>query len=191
MKPNTIASLLLVPVLALPVLASAADYTIDTKGAHASINFRIQHLGFSWLHGRFNDFSGTFSYDETKPEDSAINVEIQTQSVDSNHAERDKHLRSADFLNVDEFPTAKFVSTSFTPNDDGGTLSGDFTLNGVTNPITIDVEKIGGGKDPWGGERVGFSGSTSFKLKDYNINYDLGPASESVELQLAVEGIKQ
>ena len=91
--------------------ANAADYVIDSKGAHASINFKIQHLGYSWLTGRFNDFKGNFSYDDKAPSAAKIMVTIDTGSIDSNHAERDKHLKSDDFLNVDDFPEAKFVST--------------------------------------------------------------------------------
>lgn len=183
-------------VLALGLLGSAAlqadDYKIDSEGMHASINFRIQHLGYSWLYGRFNDFNGKFSYDETKPEASKIEVTIKTTSVDSNHAERDKHLRSGDFLEVEKFPEAKFVSTAYKPNGDGtGTLTGDFTLKGVTKPLEIKVREIGGGKDPWGGFRRGFEGSTKFALADFGITTDLGPASKEVELTLSVEGVKQ
>lgn len=172
--------------------AQAEDYVIDTKGMHAGITFRIQHLGYSWMYGRFNDFEGQFTYDEEKPEDAQIEVTIDTTSVDSNHAERDKHLRGEDFLAVDEFPEAKFVSTAYKPNGDGtGTLEGEFTLKGVTNPLSIDVEEIGAGKDPWGGYRRGFEGTTTFALADYGIDYDLGPASREVELMLSVEGVKQ
>ena len=92
--------------------ATAADYVIDTKNAHASITFRIKHLGFSWLTGRFDKFSGNFSFDDKNPDASKVKVEIDTASVDTNHAERDKHLRAADLLDTDEFPTATFESTS-------------------------------------------------------------------------------
>lgn len=108
------------------------------------------------------------------------------------HAERDKHLRSADFLDVNQYPEAQFVSTSYTPNGDGtATLDGELTLHGVTRPISIAVEKIGEGQDPWGGHRVGFSGETELQLKDFGIDYNLGPASETVYLGLEVEGIRQ
>lgn len=171
--------------------AQAADYKIDTSGAHAFVQFRIKHLGYSWLYGRFDKFDGTFSYDEKKPQSSSVEVKIDTTSLDSNHAERDKHLRGADFLNVAEFPTATFKSTGFEPLGDGkAKLIGDLTLRGITKEITIDVTNIGGGKDPWGGERQGFSGTTEFDLKDFGIDYDLGPASQSVEMILDVEGIK-
>ncbi|NMH60859.1 YceI family protein [Alteromonas ponticola] len=173
-------------------IANAAEYVIDTKGAHASINFKIQHLGYSWLVGRFNDFSGEFSYEDGEPKMSKVNVTIQTDSIDSNHAERDKHLRGDDFLNVKKFPEAKFVSTTVTDEGDGQmTIIGDLTLHGVTKSISIDAHKIGEGKDPWGGYRAGFAGETKIALKDFNIDYDLGPASTEVELMLHVEGVRQ
>lgn len=184
-------------VLALGLFSSAAvvqadDYTIDSQGMHASINFRIQHLGYSWVYGRFNEFEGNFSYDEAKPDASKVEVTIKTTSIDSNHAERDKHLRSGDFLEVKNFPEAKFVSTAYKHNGDGtGTLSGDFTLKGVTKPLDIKVREIGAGKDPWGGFRRGFEGSAKFALADYGITTDLGPASKEVELILSIEGVKK
>ncbi|WP_346837471.1 YceI family protein [Microbulbifer sp. SAOS-129_SWC] len=175
----------------LGTAAQAAEYKIDTRGAHAFIQFRIKHLGYSWLYGRFDDFEGTFNYDAKAPEKSSVNVNIDVSSLDSNQAERDKHLRSPDFLNVAKYPTATFKSTSFEPLGDGkGKLSGELTLHGVTKPITIAVTNIGGGKDPWGGYRQGFSGTTEFALKDFGIDYDLGPASQKVEMMLDLEGVK-
>ena len=178
--------------LATPGMATAADYVIDTEGAHAAIQFRIQHLGYSWLVGRFNDFSGNFSYEEDNPGASSVKVTIDTASIDSNHAERDKHLRGEDFLDVAEYPEATFESTSFKENGDGtAVLKGDLTLHGVTRPVTIDVKHVGHGEDPWGGYRRGFEGSTTLTLADYGIDYDLGPAAREVELFLSVEGIRQ
>jgi polyisoprenoid-binding protein YceI len=180
-----------VSLLSLPVLAD--DYTIDTKGAHASINFSIKHLGYSVLTGRFDTFSGDFSYDPAKPEASKINVTIDTNSLNSNHAERDKHLRSKDFLNVEKFPKSTFVSKKFVVGKDKDSFDvvGDFTLNGVTKSITIAAKKVGEGKDPWGGYRAGFEGTTELALKDFNIVFPLGPASETVKLSLNVEGVKK
>lgn len=123
---------------------------------------------------------------------SKVNVTINTNSVDSNHAERDKHLRSDDFLNVAKFPTATFVSTKIVPDDDDEfDIVGDLTLNGVTKSITLEVDKVGEGKDPWGGHRLGFEGETELRLKDFNIKQDLGPASQTVKLKLHIEGIRQ
>jgi polyisoprenoid-binding protein YceI len=173
-------------------VANAATYDIDNEGAHASINFKIQHLGYSWLTGRFNDFDGSFEYDAAKPADSSINVTIDTTSIDSNHAERDKHLKGSDFLDVKKYPTATFKSTGFKSTGEGvGNMTGEFTLHGVTKTITIPVERLGEGNDPWGGYRAGFSGATVLKLSDYGIDYNLGPASSTVEIELHVEGKRQ
>ncbi len=170
----------------------AADYIIDTKGAHAFIQFRIQHLGYSWLYGRFNEFSGSFSYDEAQPAKAKVAVTINPASVDSNHAERDKHLRSDDFLDVDKFPEASFVSTRVVPKEEGkATVYGNLTLKDVTKEVALDVYLVGMGKDPWGGERAGFQGSTRFALKDFNIMKDLGPLSQEVEMILSIEGVRQ
>ncbi|MGK9066828.1 YceI family protein [Stutzerimonas chloritidismutans] len=172
--------------------AMAADYTIDQKGQHAFVNFKISHLGYSWLWGRFNDFSGTFSFDADQPEASKVEVTLQTASVDSNHAERDKHLRSDDFLNVSKHPTATFKSTSVKSTGEGtADITGDLTLNGVTKPVVIAAKFIGEGKDPWGGYRAGFEGTTTLQLKDFDIKMDLGPASQSVDLIISVEGVRQ
>lgn len=192
MKTKLITSLLLSLAIALPSLATAADYTIDTKGAHAFIQFRIKHLGYSWLSGRFNNFAGSFSYDEANPGAAKVEVTIKTASIDSNHAERDKHLRGKDFLEVDKFPEARFVSTAYKQNGDNtAVLSGNLTLHGVTRPVDIAVTQIGHGPDPWGGYRRGFEGTTTLKLADFDIDYDLGPASREVELTLSIEGIRQ
>ncbi|SDS79366.1 Polyisoprenoid-binding protein YceI [Halopseudomonas litoralis] len=179
-------------LMALSGSLYAADYQIDKEGQHAFINFKTGHMGFSMLHGRFNDFDGTFSWDAENPENSKVNVTINTASVDSNHAERDKHLRSDDFLNVGKYPDATFVSTGVEmTGEDTAKVTGDFTFNGVTKPVVIDARFIGEGDDPWGGYRAGFEGTTSFKLADYDVSMDLGPASAVVELDLTIEGIRQ
>jgi len=172
------------------VSAQAADYKIDTAGAHAFVQFKIKHLGYSWLLGRFNTFDGGFSYDAAAPEKSEIEVVIDTASLDSNHADRDKHLKGSDFLDVKKFPKAVFKSTGFEVKDDNNAV-GTFMLHGVKKTISFPVEKIGEGKDPWGGYRVGFEGKTTLKLADYGITYNLGPASAHVEIELYVEGIRQ
>jgi len=192
MKPTLLAALTLGAALAAPGMALADKYLIDTQGAHAFIQFRIQHLGYSWLHGRFNRFSGSFEYDENDPAAASVKVEIDPASIDSNHAERDKHLRGEDFLHVDTYPGAGFVSTAFEEHGDGtATLRGDLTLRGVTRPVSIQVRHMGHGPDPWGGYRRGFEGSTRIALADYGIDYNLGPKSKEVELTLSLEGIRQ
>jgi polyisoprenoid-binding protein YceI len=174
------------------VSAQAADYKIDTEGAHAFVQFKIQHLGYSWLLGRFNTFEGDFSYDKTAPEKSEIEIVIETASLDSNHAERDKHLKGSDFLDVNKYPKAVFKSTGFEVKDDNNAVvTGTFMLHGVKKTISFPVQKIGEGKDPWGGYRAGFEGKTTLKLADYGITYNLGPASANVEIYLYLEGVRK
>ncbi|WP_414163409.1 YceI family protein [Superficieibacter sp. BNK-5] len=171
--------------------AVAADYKIDKEGQHAFVNFRIQHLGYSWLYGTFRDFDGTFTFDEKNPSADKVNVTLNTNSVDTNHAERDKHLRSADFLNVAKFPQATFKSTAVKADGDALDVTGDLTLNGVTKPVTLKAKMIGQGDDPWGGKRAGFEAAGKISLKEFNIKTDLGPASQDVELIISVEGVQQ
>ncbi len=191
MLKKTLAALILGSAL-VGGQAFAADYAIDKEGQHAFVNFKISHLGYSWLWGTFNDFDGDFSFDAAKPEESKVNVTLKTASVDTNHAERDKHLRSDDFLNVAKHPTATFESTSV-KSTGGGTadITGNLTLNGVTKPVVIAARFIGEGDDPWGGYRAGFEGSTTLTLKDFDIKMDLGPASQTVDLIISVEGVRK
>jgi len=189
------AALITVTVM-MSSLALAAQpggtYQFDKEGAHQFVMFKISHLGYSWLYGRFNDFNGSFTVDADNPENSKVEATIQTASVDSNHAERDKHLRSDDFLDVDKYPTATFKSTKIEQTgDDTAKITGNFTLHGVTKPVTLDAKMIGYGADPWGGYRMGLEASTTLKLSDFGITKDLGPASESVAIIISVEGIKK
>ena len=167
----------------------AAEYKIDPT--HSFVEFRIQHLGYSWLYGRFNDVKGDFLYDDNKVSESRFTVEISTGSVDTNHAERDKHIRSADFLDVGKFPQSTFTTKFFKGDKTGGILTGDLTLHGVTKEIKINVKKIGEGTDPWDGYRAGFFGTTKINRKDFGINYDLGPASDMMEFDLSIEGVRK
>lgn len=174
----------------LPMRAMAADYKIDTKGAHASVNFRVSHLGYSFTQGRFNEFDGTFSYDPSDIAASKVQVVVDTSSIDSNHADRDKHIRSDDFLNANKYPKATFTSTEVTDKGDGKlAIDGNLEMHGKSVPVTIDAEFIGGGKDPWGGERAGFKGTTHLELTDFGIKEMAG--ASYVDLDLYVEGVKQ
>lgn len=174
-----------------PNRAVAADYDIDIPGMHAAIQFRILHLGYSVLTGRFNDFGGTFTWDKDNPGASTINVTIKTASLDSNHAERDKHLREADFLDVEKYPEATFVSTRYNGDASGGKLEGILTLHGVSKPIVIDVKYIGEGDDPWGGYRAGFEGHVTIRRSDFGMDYNLGPKSDEMDLDLYIEGVRK
>ncbi len=184
-------------LLAVSVIARAGEvehYLIDTKGAHAFVTFKVQHLGFSWMEGRFNRFSGTFDVDESDPTKNHVEVEINVDSIDTNHAVRDKHLRSEKFFDVKKFPVASFVSTGWEELGDGkAVLKGRFTLRGVTKDIRIDVTKMGVGNDPWGGYRRGFVGTTTLHLSDFHMKKaaTLGPAAENIQIWLSLEGVLQ
>ena len=186
LAPSLLAASLLTSSIFLP--AVAADYKIDHEGAHASINFTASHLGFSVLTGRFNSFSGNFSYDDKDITAAKISVTVDTSSFDSNHALRDKHVRSNDFLDVKKFAQARFDSNKVEDKGNGSLLiSGDFTLHGVTKPMVIDAIKIGEGNDPWGGYRLGFSGTSTISMADFGFKKDFG----KIELALHIEGIRQ
>ncbi|PSW19793.1 YceI family protein [Photobacterium sanctipauli] len=189
MKKHLIA-LGIVAAASVPSMASAADYVIDTQGAHASINFKIKHLGYSYIKGRFNTFDGQFSYDPMNVSDSKVTVNVDTTSLDSNHAERDKHIRSDDFLDVKKFSTATFTSNKVEAKGNGEmAIYGELSLHGQTKPLVIDAKFIGEGEDPWGGYRAGFSGTTRIELADFGIQV-MGESSYA-DIELHVEGIKQ
>ncbi|MBP5944238.1 Protein YceI [Pseudomonas fluorescens] len=169
----------------------AADYVVDKEGQHAFVDFKISHLGYSFITGTFKDIDGKFSFDAAKPEDSKIEFNVNTASVFTNHAERDKHIASADFLNASKFGKATFVSTSVkSTGANTADVTGDLTLLGVTKPVVVKATFLGEGKDPWGGYRAGFEGTTSIKRSDFGKQKDLGPKSDAVELYVSFEGVK-
>lgn len=186
---SAIAAVALVPLSQ----AQAADYQIDTEGQHAFVQFKINHLGYSYILGSFEEFDGQFSYDPEDLDASSVEMEVQVNSLNSNHAERDRHFLSDDFLNASEYPTATFTSTGFEPTgDDEGVLTGDLTLHGETQEIEMPVKLMGEGDDPWGNYRAGFEGSTTLTLSDYGIDMsDFPEVMHELELYVTFEGIRQ
>lgn len=182
-------------ILAMSVIAfasplKAADYKIDS--AHTFVEFKVSHLGFSWLKGRFNDFEGSFTYDpDAGASAQKLNITIKTASIDTNHAERDKRLRSDWMLDADIYPETTFVSTGYEGNAEGGIMHGNLTLHGVSKPIEIAVKKVGEGKDPWGGYRAGFSGITEIKRPDFGISEKYAPQATTIFLEFYVEGKRE
>ena len=173
-------------------VAQAKDYLID--GAHSSANFKIRHL-ISKTAGTFSDFSGEFSFDEKSPKNFKGEFVIKASSINTNNAKRDEHLRGADFFAVDKHPTLSFKSKEFRPAAKGKyKLIGDFTMLGVTKPVTFEVEYTGAGKDPWGTEKVGFVATTKINRKDWgmvwNKTLDTGGImlGDEVEIEVNVEG---
>ncbi|MCO5364347.1 YceI family protein [Pseudomonas alliivorans] len=191
MLKKSLAALALGTALLSAGQAMAADYVIDKEGQHAFVDFKISHLGYSFIHGTFKDWDGTFSFDAAKPEASKIAVELKTASLFTNHAERDKHILSKDFLDAGKFPEARFVSTSVkSTGEKTADVTGDLTLHGVTKPIVIKATFNGEGKDPWGGYRAGFNGTSTLNLNDFGIKGP-GPTSQTLDLDITFEGVQK
>ena len=165
------------PLFSSMAFAEPAAPISSIKKVPTSLSPSRHPLGYSWLYGRFNDFNGTFTVDADNPEKSSVQATIQTASVDSNHAERDKHLRGDDFLDVDKYPTATFQSTSIEKTGDKtAKITADFTLHGVTKPVTLDAKMIGYGDDPWGIKLPHGPGS-QHQPETGRLRYHQGPGS--------------
>lgn len=150
--------------------AGAATYTIDK--AHSEVTFQVRHL-ITKVRGRFSEFDGTISYDAARPEASAVQATIRASSIDTSEPQRDAHLKSADFFDVDRFPTLTFTSTGVTrKSDDAYEVSGDLTIHGVTKRVTLMVASLGTARDPWGVDRVAFEAETTVNRKDFGLNWN-------------------
>jgi polyisoprenoid-binding protein YceI len=146
-------------------------YTLDP--AHSRIGFVARHAMVTKVRGAFNEFEGTATLDGANPASSSAQVTISAASIDTRNAQRDEHLRSNDFLSMDEYPRITFSSTGARQADDSTfELTGDLTIKGVTNPITIPFSFEGSAKDPFGNLRVGFEGAVTINRKDYGITWN-------------------
>ncbi len=164
------ASLLAAVVLAASPALAQSTYTSDK--AHSEFNFVIRHL-VSHVSGRFNDFTATLKLDPAKPEASSVEIVIKAASIDTRIEDRDKHLRSADFFDVQKYPEITFKSTKIkSTGKDTYDVSGNLTMRGVTREITLPVTFLGFIKDPRGSQRGGFSTETKLNRKDYGINWN-------------------
>jgi polyisoprenoid-binding protein YceI len=163
---------------------------------HSSISFWVRHLMVSKVHGKFTKWSGALAFDEKTPTASRTQVKIDTASISTEETQRDGHLRSGDFLEVEKYPHIEFASTSVAPAGDRITVTGDLTIKGVKKPVKLDVEYAGRVKDPWGGERVGFTARTTISRKDFGLTWnqalDAGGVvvGDKVEIAIEVEAVK-
>lgn len=140
---------------------------------HSTAEFSVRHLMITNVKGRFGALAGTVDYDAAAPEQAKINVTIDATSIDTRDEKRDGHLRSADFFDVEKFPTITFVSKKVTKGDDGLLATGDLTMHGVTKEITLEVETPSApGKDPWGNTRIGSSAHAKVNRKDWGLNWN-------------------
>ena len=181
--------------LAFAAPAFAADtYTFDKS--HSSVGFQVRHI-FTNVSGRFTDYAGTIQVDRAKPENSSVEFTIQATSIDTSEPKRDGHLRTADFFDVANYPTITFKSTSVKPNGkDSYLVTGDFTMHGVTKPITLPVAVLGEGKDPMGNEKMGLETAITLSRKEYGLNWNRALETggvlvgDEVKVQISIEANK-
>ncbi len=176
-------------------IPEAGTYTLDP--AHTTAEFVGRHLMITKVRGRFTDFSGEVVIGE-KPEDSSVEVTIQAASVSSGDDKRDGHLRSADFLDVEKYPTITFRSTRVDVGSEGtAKVTGDLTVKDVTRPVTLDVEFDGAQGDPWGGQRLGFSASTEIDREDWGLTWNVALETggmlvgKKIRLEFNVQAVKK
>ncbi len=175
-------------------LASAAQaqtkkYAID--GSHTSVVFSIDHLGISKTYGVFRKVSGEFALDAKKPANNRFEVLLDVESLDTNDAKRDEHLKAADFFNAKQFPEITFTANKIEVTDKELTLTGEFTMHGVTKKVTLPFVKGGEAKDPYGNSRVGYSGEFTLKRSDFGMKTMVGPIGDEVTVEISFEGILQ
>lgn len=174
-------------------VATAASYRVDP--AHTNVGFRIRHMGVAFVEGEFDTFEGTFTFDPSNLAATTANVTVQTASIDTDVQQRDDHLRSADFFEVETHPTMTFVSTAAHPTGtDRFRLVGDLTIKGVTREVAFDVEAAGPIPIE-NGQRTGFHATTTIDRRDFDITWGSSlpggfPAvGHQVQIILDVEGV--
>jgi polyisoprenoid-binding protein YceI len=184
-------ALALIALLFTVGLAFSADtYQVDPN--HSAVQFSAKHLLISTVTGKFKEFSGTISYDDKDITKSSVSGTIKTASLDTVVADRDNHLRSADFFDVEKNPEITFKSTKIEKSGDGVTVTGDLTIKGVTKEVKFPATVNGPIKDPWGNSRLGFSFNLEINRMDYGISWsktmDSGGLVVSKEIKIQIDG---
>ena len=186
---SSLLSIVLLVFFSIPVFG-ADTYRVDQS--HTSVTFKIKHLGIANVHGRFTGVSGTLKYDPNSPANSSVEIQVKTDSIDTDNDKRDEDLRSANFFDASNYPIIKFKSTSVKRVDsDNYEVTGDLTLHGVTRKMKLSVLKTGEGKDPWGGYRIGFETTYNIKRSDFGMKHMLGGVGDKVRMTVSVEAIRQ
>lgn len=176
-------------------LPATGTYALDQS--HSHVGFRVRHLMVAKVRGRFTEVAGTISIADD-PVSSSVEVTIPLASIDTRDEQRDAHLRSPDFLDVEQFPTMTFRSTGVREVGEGRyEVAGDLTLRDVTKPVTLQVAFDGSARDPWGGERAAFSATGRLNREDFGVTYnqvlETGGVlvGKDIELDIEVEAVKQ
>ncbi len=171
---------------------AASTYEIDT--AHSMILFRAKHKGVSYNYGRFNEFTGKITMDESDISKSMVEFEVKTASVDTANNKRDQHLRSPDFFSAKQFPVITFKSTAVSMKDgaeDVLEVTGDLELLGVKKSITVDVEITGKGKGQQGESLIGFESVFTIKRSEFGMTYGAGAVSDDIRLIVTIEAMQK
>ncbi|TNM38273.1 YceI family protein [Nocardioides albidus] len=172
----------------------SGDYTLDP--AHSRLGFVARHAVVTKVRGQFDDWNATAHIDTANPAASSVTVTINPASISTGSADRDGHLKSADFFDVETYPEWKFVSTEVSRDGDEWTITGDLTIKDVTKPVTIEFEENGSAKDPFGNIRVGFEGDVTVNRKDWGLTWNAALetggvlVSEKIKLEFDISAIK-
>jgi polyisoprenoid-binding protein YceI len=175
--------------------AEAVVYDIDPD--HSQVIFKVKHLGISNITGRFDLFSGSYSFDEENPANSSIETEIVASSINTNKKKRDDHLKSDEFLDVEKFPSITFKSKEVKGSGDNLQIVGDLTIHGVTKEVTLDTDYEGSVTDPWGNKRSAFTASTEVNRKDFGMTWNKALEAggflvgDTIKIIIEVEGIQK
>lgn len=170
----------------------AGTWNIDQ--AHSDVSFTVRHMMVSKVRGSFREFSGRILTAEN-PEESSVTADVELASIDTNNAQRDEHIRSADFFDVANHPTMGFRSTALRAHGDRWVVTGELSLHGVTKPVDLDVELNGFGPDPFGGYRAGFTATTQINRRDFGIDISMPMdgggvvVSDKVTVTLEIEAV--
>lgn len=172
------------------------NWKIDT--AHSHVQFSVRHMMISTVRGEFETFDGTIDFDQENPEDSEVKVRIDAASINTREEDRDNHLRSPDFLNVEDYPYLIFESKRVEQtSDDSGRIVGDLTIRGVTNEVVLEVDYHGVARSPWGSTSAGFSATTSINRKDWGLTWNQALETggvlvgDKVTIDIELELVKQ
>jgi polyisoprenoid-binding protein YceI len=171
--------------------ATADEYQVDNM--HSAVSFKISHMNCGLVHGRFNKISGTFNVEDADPTKTSFTITLQTDSVDTNQQARDKHLRSGDFFNAEQFPTIAFQSNSVKAADGNFEVIGDLTMHGVTKPVTVTLKRGGSAEFPRGKQRTGFYGDFTVKRSDFGVGAGKfsGMLGDEIPVSVSFEGVKK
>jgi polyisoprenoid-binding protein YceI len=172
------------------------SWQIDSS--HSHINFTARHMMISKVRGSFENFSGTVNFDEENPTNTTVNVEVDLTSINTRDEQRDGHLKSPDFFDVENYPTMKFVSTCVERNNENnGRLYGQLTIKDITKEVVLDVEYAGIAKSPWGSESAGFSAAGSLNRKEWGLNWNQALETggvlvgDKINIEIELELVKQ